>query len=320
MTTPLALKGRRRILIVDPIHEAATAELTRLFDVCTHLQPTENELTRMIGGAHVIVLRSGVQLTAPVIAAAKELKIIARAGVGVDNINLDEARRAGIIVFNVPSASANAVAEFAIGLIIAVTRHIPLADAELRKNRWKKAELAGMELRGRTLGLIGFGSIGSRIAALGCAFGMNVLATVNHPHLHRCVKLQAIQLVDLPRLLEESDVVCLAIPLNDSTRQLIGHDQLALMKPGAYLINLSRGEVVNERDLYRGLCRGQIAGAALDVTAEEGIGTDLARLKNVVLTPHIAAMTTTSQERIGEIVVSSIVAGLNGERVENQVC
>jgi D-3-phosphoglycerate dehydrogenase len=314
--------SRRQVLIVDPIHESATEELSRLFDVSIKLQPSEDELVGLISNVDAIIMRSGVQLTAPIIAGAKNLKVIARAGMGVDNIDIELARQKGIAVFNVPVVSADAVAEFAVGLILAITRHISLADAELRSGRWNKAAHVGMELRGRTLGLVGFGSIGSRVATLAAAFDMHVVACVARPDEHRHAKLgsQGIRLVDLASLLTTSDVVCIAVPFNDSTHHLIAGEQLAWMQPGAYLVNLSRGQVVHERDLYQALRQEEIAGAALDVMVGEGTGSPLTGLKNVVLTPHIAAMTTASQERIGQIVVHSIVASLSGQRVGNQVC
>jgi D-3-phosphoglycerate dehydrogenase len=312
----------RQVLIVDPIHESATKELSRMFNVSTKLQPPEHQLVDLISNVDVIILRSGVQLTAPIIAAAKNLEVIARAGVGIDNIDIAAARQQGITVFNVPAASANSVAEFAMGLILAVTRHIPLADAELRDGRWGKTAHVGMELRGCTLGLIGYGSIGSCVATLAAAFGMNILACVARPDERRRTELgsQGIQLVNLESLLKTSDVVCIAVPLNDRTHHLIASEQLEQMHPGAYLVNLSRGQVVNEDDLYEALRRRKIAGAALDVTVGEGKKTPLVSLKNVVLTPHIAAMTTGAQERIGQILVHSIVASLDGEPVDNQVC
>jgi D-3-phosphoglycerate dehydrogenase len=311
-----------RLLVVDQIAEPAIRELSRLFDVTVKLRPPEDELIELIRGVDVLVCRSGVKVTAPVIEAASSLKLIARAGAGTDNIDLAAARRAGVQVFCVPGEGAQAVAEFAFGLVLASCRHIALAHTQVLCNEWRKEDLGGMELRGRTLGVVGVGRIGSRLAALARGFDMQVLGCVEHPSAARRAELasKGVVLVGFETVLRESDVVCLTCPLTDVTRNLIDAERLRLMRPGAYLVNVARGGVVNEPDLCEALERGTIAGAAADVFERERHPTPLAALDCTVLTPHIAAMTFDSQERIGGIVATSIAKWLNGEPVPNLVC
>ena len=310
-----------RVLIVDPIDEGAVEELRRSFDVVVHHQPDEDELERLARDADVLILRSGVRLTARVIEAATNLKVVARAGMGTDNIDLAAAERAGIVVFNVPGESAWAVAEFTFGLILAIARKIALADAQVRANEWKKAALMGTELRGKAIGVVGHGHVGSKVAELALTFGMRVLTCVEREVDGRREELaeKGIELVDFRRILEESDVVCLVVPLTERTRDLVTREELELMKPSAYLVNICRAAVVNEPDLHDALERRVIAGAALDVLGEERKPTRLASLDNVVLSPHIAAMTDTSQQRIGRIVIDSIRASLDGRPVANRL-
>lgn len=313
---------RTRVLIVDPLHETAIAQLQRRFEVHMEIGPSEARLHELIRETHVLVMRSGISLSAATIAVAQQLKLVARAGVGIDNIDLETAKRAGITVFNVPAQSAEAVAELAIGLVLAVTRRIVLADSQVRRNLWRKSALVGHELRGSTLGIVGLGQIGRSIARLALAFGMRVLATVARAseERRRQLRREGIEMLPLADALEESDVLCLAVPLTERSRDLIAAPELSRMMPSAYLVNVGRGGVVNERDLYDALSSSRLAGAALDVVTELGKPNRLAQLENVVLTPHIGAMTNQSQERIGRIVVDSIVGALRGEPLANQIC
>ena len=222
-------------------------------------------------------------------------------------------------MFNVPGRSASAVAELAFGLALSVMRRIPLADRQMRAGQWKKAELEGDELSGKTLGLVGLGAIGSCVARIATGFSMDALAAVARPSDARRTELtsRGITMTDLPSLLTRADVVCVAVPLTDATRDLIAAPQLALMRPHAYLVNVSRGGVVDEHALLAALRAGRLAGAALDVHTRERVSSPFARLDNVVLTPHIGAMSADAQLAIGRIVVDSIVAGLRGAPIPN---
>ncbi|MER5778513.1 amino acid adenylation domain-containing protein [Streptomyces sp. NPDC002039] len=309
--------ARTRVLVVDPIHESALAELRRTHDVHVELRPPADRLMRLVEDVEVIVVRSGVRIDADVIRAAPRLKVVARAGSGVDNIDLDAAEAAGVAVFNVPGVSAPAVAELALGLMLSAARHIVLADRQVRAGVWNKAALAGIELGGKTLGLVGLGQIGTRLAELARGMGMRVIATVDRDTPERRVRLrgQGIEAVPLEELLATADVVCLAVPLTDRTHHLIDDRSLRAMRRSALLVNISRGPVVDEDALYRALTEGEIAGAALDVVAEEGNPGRLAELDNVVITPHIGAMSADSQERIGRILLDSLHEVLAGRKV-----
>lgn len=311
-----------RVLVVDPIAPAALEQLRASYQLTLRLQPAEVELTRLVCGMDAIVLRSGISLSAPVIAAGDRLKVIARAGTGTDNIDLGAARKAGIQVFNIPDVSGAAVAEFALGLIFAVTRRIALADRQLRQGLWKKAELAGTELGGKTIGIVGLGRIGSRLADLTRALGMGVVASVGNPDPRRreLATRRGIEMVSTADVLRRADVVALTCSLNHTSHHLIGAVELATMKRSAYLVNVSRGAVVDEDSLYAALAAGQIAGAAVDVFARERQQNRLADLDNVVLTPHIGAMSAESQERIGQLLVEGLRLGLAGLDTPTRIC
>lgn len=314
--------ARPRVLVLDPIHADAVDRLRARFDVVIRLRPAPDDLLDLVCDVDAIVVRSGVRLPAAVFDRAPKLKVVARAGSGVDNIDKDAARRSGVQVFNVPGGSAGAVAELAIGLMLAVMRRISLADRQIRADVWNKPALEGDELATKTLGVIGFGNIGSRIARIASGFSLRVLAAVRHYSEARRIELadRGVELTDLPRLLAESDVVCVVVPLTDSTRGMIGEAELKTMRPSAYFVNVSRGGVVDEQALLAALRNGTIAGAGLDVHLHEGVASPLADLDNVVLTPHIGAMSADAQRAIGEVVADSLAIALDGGTVPNRVC
>ncbi|HWU10181.1 MAG TPA: hydroxyacid dehydrogenase [Streptomyces sp.] len=319
---PLSAHTPARILVVDPIAPSALEQLRNNYDVTVRMQPPEHELGTLLKEADAIVLRSGVKLPGHLIAAASGLRVIARAGNGTDNIDLSAAREAGVQVFNIPSVSSSAVAELALGLAFAVARNIALADREVRGNIWRKAELAGSELSGKTMGIVGLGSIGTKLAALASGIGMRVVASVNRhsdDRQEQCRRL-GIELQSTTDVLRQADVVVLACPLNDHTRQLIDAQALRHMKPTAYLVNVARGGVIDEGALHTALSDGTIAGAALDVLATERQPSRLADLNNVVLTPHIGAMTHDSQDRIGQLLLNGLQLALAGQDAPTRVC
>ncbi|MEV5161953.1 hydroxyacid dehydrogenase [Streptomyces sp. NPDC053728] len=313
-TKPLSTAERLRVLVVDPLAPKALADLGALYDVTVHMQPPQDVLTKLLRDQHALVLRSGVKLPREVIEHAEQLKVIARAGNGTDNIDLLAAAEAGIQVFNIPSVSSGAVAELALGLAFSVMRNIALADRQIRAGVWKKSELAGVELSQKTMGIIGLGSIGSRLARLAQGVGMNVVASVGRLTEERRAECASagITLAPTDQVLRQADVVTLACPLNDHTRRLVTRAELALMKPTAYLVNVSRGGVVDEEHLYEALVHRRIAGAAIDVLAVEREPSRLSELDNVVLTPHIGAMTFDSQDRIGQILLEGLRLALAG--------
>lgn len=313
---------RFRILIADPIDPAAVERLKVDHDV-TVLEPGDRAaLETAVADADALVVRSGVEVTAAVIAAAPDLRVIARAGAGTDNIDLDACRAAGIAVFNLPGASANAVAEHALALMLALARRLPEADRAARTGQPGKAALAGIELGGRTLGVIGCGAIGTRIAALAAAFGMTVLATVAHPSRERDLALadQGIHRANLDVVLAAADIACVAVPLTPATRGMIGCPELELLGPDGYLVNVARGDVIDARSLQMALAHGRIAGAALDVWPTGCDPAALAATGRALLTPHLGAQTAETQHRLGRDLTDRLNAALAGEAVPDRVC
>lgn len=298
---------KQRVLVADKIHQAGVDKLQRYFEVDVKTGLAEDDLCQIIGNYHAIIVRSATKITAKVIEKAYNLRVIARAGAGLDNVNVTAARAQGIEVVNAPNANTQAVAEHTMGLILALARRLPEADSSLKKGQWKKASLMGTGLYGRTLGIVGFGKIGRQVARRALAFGMNVI--VNQRRLTPELALEeGVKAVDLIDLLTLSDFVTLHLPLKSETKGLMGPAQLALMKPEAYLINTARGAIVNEAALLEALDKGNLAGAALDVFAQEpAIDSRLAQHPRVIATPHIAASTADAQRAAAETVAEKIL-------------
>jgi D-3-phosphoglycerate dehydrogenase / 2-oxoglutarate reductase len=315
------MSGPVHVVVLDPIHGQALDELRREHKVSVRTLLEQRDVPAAVADAEVAVVRSGVRITADAVRAAPSLRVIVRAGSGTDNIDLGACREAGVAVYTIPGISAGAVAELAVGLMLAVRRRIALADRQVRAGVWNKPALAGPELAGARLGLVGLGAIGSRIAVLGQAFGMTVAASVQRPGPERAAECagRGIDLRSLDELLAESDVLCLAVPLAPDTRGLIGAAEFDRMKPGAYLVNVARGGVVDESALRAALTAGHLAGAGLDVHAVEGGVHALADLDNVVLTPHIGATTDTAQQRVGQALVERLGLILSGGGAPDRV-
>jgi phosphoglycerate dehydrogenase-like enzyme len=299
-----------RILIASQIAPDALATLGARHDVRTAIGASEADLAAAAVDREAIVFRSGVSIGPGVLAAA-DLRLLVRAGSGLDNLDLATVRERGIELVRIPGPGAQAVAELTFGLMIALARSIVLADRHLRNAHWAKSELAGYNLRGKRLGVVGLGSIGTRVATLGLAWGMRPIGVVAHPSAERARSFaaQGVDLADLDRVLEESDFISLHVPLDEATRGMIGAGELGRVKPGAFLVNIARGGVVDEAALLGALQPGgRLRGAALDVHVAEGEGkrSPLADLPNVVLTPHIGAQTIDAQEEIGREVVAII--------------
>jgi D-3-phosphoglycerate dehydrogenase / 2-oxoglutarate reductase len=299
-----------RILVASQIAPAALALLQERHDVRLAIGASEPELAAAAADREALVFRSGVSL-GPAVLAAPDLRLLVRAGSGLDNLDLTTVRARSIELVRIPGPGAQAVAELTFGLMIALARGIVIADRSLREAHWVKSQLVGYNLRGKRLGIVGLGSIGSRVATLGLAWEMRPIGVVEHPSVDRAVSFaeRGIDLADLDQVLEESDFVSLHVPLSELTRGMIGARELARMKPGAFLVNIARGGVVDEAALLEALQPGgRLRGAALDVHVAEGEGkrSPLADLPNVVLTPHIGAQTIDAQEEIGREVVAII--------------
>ena len=300
-----------RILVASPIDPDALRELSSRHDVVTAFGAPEDELRRLAVDREAIVFRSGVSMSSEVLAAATGLRLLVRAGSGLDNLDVAQVRRRGIELRRVPGPGAQAVAELTFGLMLSVARGITLGDRLLRQGHWAKSELVGYNLTGKTLGIVGLGSIGTRVAALGSAWGMRPIGCVETPNPGRAAEFAAhgIELADLDTVLAAADFLTIHVPLNERTRGMIGANELARLKPGAFVINIARGGVVDETALLRELQPGgRVRGAGLDVHVNEGEGkvSPLADLPNVVLTPHVGASTVDAQREIGREVVAIV--------------
>jgi phosphoglycerate dehydrogenase-like enzyme len=283
-------------------------------DVKTGLNPAQ--LKAIIPDYEAIIVRSATQVTAEVIEHGRRLQIIGRAGAGLDNIDVVAAQERGIQVVNCPDANTLAVAEHTMGLLLALARRLPRADLSLKEGKWEKKTFMGTGLAGKTLGIVGFGRIGREVALRAQAFGMKILVNQRRPTPE--LNLAGATAVDLNDLLQKADFVTLHVPLKPETRHLIGAEQLALMKPAAYLINTARGGVIDEAALLKALNEGQIAGAALDVFAQEPVTDNvLARHERVIATPHIAASTEDAQQQAAVMVAEKMIDFLARVDVEN---
>lgn len=299
-----------KVLVSDPIDEEGVKMLRDAgFKVDLRTDITAEELMEVIGGYDAIVVRSRTKLTAEILGKAASLKAIARAGVGLDNIDTGYAEEKGIEVFNSPEAPCNAVAELVMGLMLSMARHITVADSTMKQGRWEKNRLTGIELGGRTLGVIGFGRIGYTVGKKARALGMTVLAyDVLMDKLRRFVEEIGAKDVDLDTLLAESDFVTVHVPLLPQTRHMISTQQFEKMKDGVYVVNAARGGIVDEAALKEALDSGKVAGAALDVfESEPSPDPELVERANVVCTPHIGAGSVEAQRGNSTIVADKLI-------------
>jgi D-3-phosphoglycerate dehydrogenase len=301
-----------RILVAEPIAPEGVALLRAHHDVDERPGLGRDELCALLPGYDALVVRSQVQVDAPVIAAATRLQVIGRAGVGVDNVDLEAATRAGITVVNAPTGNTIAAAEHTLALLYGVARKIAAADASVRRGEWERARFTGLELRGRTLGIVGLGKIGQAIAVRAGAMEMTVLAADPFVTAEQAAH-HGVDLVSLDVLLDRSDVVSVHVPLTRATRGMIGRPQLSRMKAGAILLNVARGGVVDESALAEALEDGRIAGAGIDVFEQEPpTGSPLLDAPNTLLTPHLGASTAEAQVAVAEEVADQVLDVLAG--------
>jgi D-3-phosphoglycerate dehydrogenase len=299
-----------RILVCDPIHEDGVNMLKEAgYDVELDTKITGEELVDKIGDYDAIIIRSRTNVDERVLRAKGKLKAVARAGVGLDNVDLETAKKVGIPVINSPEAPSNAVAELVLGLMLALARRIPEGDASLKRGEWIKRQLTGFELKGKTLGIIGFGRIGYELGKKCKALGMTVVAyDVAMDRVIKYVEEIRAESVTMEDLLSRSDFVSVHVPLLPQTRNLIGRDQIGLMKKSAYLINAARGGIIDEMALRDALVKGELGGAALDVFANEPPDdTSLTGLKNIICMPHIGAATVEAQRANSTIVAKKLI-------------
>ena len=303
-----------RVLVREPIADAGVELLRARYDVDLE---TEAPLEEIIDRYDAIVIRSATRLTRDVIERAGRLKVIGRAG--VDNVDVDAATRRGIVVANAPESTVVSAAEQTIGLIVALARNIPQAHDALKDGRWERSRWSGIELAGKTLGVIGLGRIGQQVARRALGLGMHVVAYDPFVGTDRFRDLGVEQASALAELLGASDVVTLHSPLTDDTRCLIDREAIDQMRDGARLVNAARGALVDEAALVEAIRSGKLAGAALDVFSAEPYSGPLLELDQVVVTPHLAASTDEAQDRAGIIVAEQVVAALDGGIVTNAV-
>ena len=284
-----------RILVADPLAEDGVARLRELGEVDVHTKQSEDQLVALIPEYDALVVRSETRVTARVLDAGRRLRVVGRAGVGVDNIDVGAATAKGILVVNAPRGNIIAAAEHTIGLLFALARNIPQADASVRRGEWTRSRFTGVEVRAKVLGLVGLGNIGSEVAKRAQGLEMEVIAYDPAVAPERAEQFN-VRLVELDELLRSADFISVHAPLIDATRNLINERALALVKPSARLINAARGGIVDEAALHDALASGRLAGAACDVFLQEPLGASpLLELPNFIATPHVAASTAEAQ-------------------------
>ncbi|PPG17787.1 MULTISPECIES: phosphoglycerate dehydrogenase [unclassified Rathayibacter] len=307
------------VLIAEELSPATVDALGPDFEIRSVDGTDRPALLEALGTAHAILVRSATQVDAEAIAAAPSLQVIARAGVGLDNVDITAATAAGVMVVNAPTSNIISAAELTVGHILSLARHIPAAHSALAQGLWKRSKYTGVELYEKTVGIIGLGRIGALITARLQAFGVNVVAYDPYVTSARAQQL-GVTLLSLEELLAESDFITIHMPRTPETTGMISDDQLALMKPSAFIVNVARGGLIDEDALHRALVAKTIAGAGLDVFVKEPpTGSPLLALENVVVTPHLGASTDEAQEKAGVSVARSVRLALSGELVPDAV-
>jgi phosphoglycerate dehydrogenase-like enzyme len=299
------------VLILSKICEKAVSRLEEKYHAVRAIGMARAQLLEIVSDYDVLVFRSGVAIDRELLERAKTLKLIVRAGSGMDNLDVGYAEQNNIIIKRIPEPAASAVAEMAFGLMLCLARKILIADKAFRQGAWIKNDIEGRLLMGKVLGVVGVGSIGSSVGQLGRAMGMRVVGCVENPNQERAESLGrlGIELLSLADVITQADSLCLHVPLKESTRNLIDRSVLSSMKEGSFLVDLSRGGVVDEQALFEALTSGGgLAGAAIDVHQSEGPGftSPFLSLPNVILTPHIGSQTIDTQVEIGKRVVELI--------------
>lgn len=308
-----------RVLASDPVAEQGLALLREAgFEVDSKTQQTEDALVEMIGAYDALVVRSETKVTKRIIDASN-LKIIGRAGVGVDNIDVPAATEKGIWVVNAPDGNTIAAAEMTMALMMALARNISQAAGRLKQGAWEKKKFKGVELRGKTLGVVGMGRIGSAVAKRSKAFEMQVI--VYDPFITKeTADAMGVEIKSFEQVLQESDFLTFHLPLRPETRHMIGAKEFAMMRPGVRVLNVARGGIIDEQALYDAIKSGQVAGAGIDVWEEEPLkSSPLLELDQVIPTPHLGASTAEAQINVAIDVAHDIIRCLKGEAVLNPV-
>ncbi len=310
-----------KVIITDPISPSGVSLLTKAgFDVLQLHNSSENEIKKASVDADGWIVRSGTKINEKMIQAAKKLKAIGRAGVGVDNIDIDEATRKGVIVMNTPDVNTISAAEHSVAMMLALSRNIAIGDSEVKRKVWKRHLLIGSELRGKVLGLVGMGKIGREVMSRCISFGMNILGY--DPYVNKeMFKEKEVKIVDLDQLTKMSDFISIHVPLNEDTKDLFDLKRLKKMKKTARIVNVSRGGIINEEDLSKALKDGLINGAAIDVFTKEPIheNNPLIDSPNILLTPHLGASTEEAKEGVSVSICQQMKNYLIDEKLDNAI-
>ena len=302
------------VLICDSINQTGI-DILKKAGMQVEYKPNilTDELLSIVKDYQVILVRSRTKITREIIQAASNAKIIARAGVGLDNIEVTAAEEKGIRVVNAPEAAINAVSELTVGNMISLARSIPLADSEMKRGKWIKKNLMGTELSGKYLGIVGVGNIGRNVGRIAKALRMNIIGYDPYPIDRDYIKEVGLIVTDLNTLIQSADFITCHVPLLEETKHLFNAELISNMKSTAYIINASRGGVIDETALYNALCNGSIAGAALDVfEIEPPLNNLLIELPNVICTPHIGAQTKEAQELTSIVIAEKIIQIIRG--------
>ena len=301
-----------RILVAEPLADEALALLRGRHDVDVRLRMPRDEFLAALPAYDALVVRSQVKVDAETIAAGSRLIVVGRAGVGVDNVDVNAATEAGIVVVNAPTGNTLAAAEHTLALLFALARHVAAADASVRRGEWKRAAFTGVELAGKTLGIVGLGRIGMAIADRARALEMSVVGSDPYVAADAAAP-HGVTLLPLDEVIATADFLTLHVPVTPDTRHLIDADRLARMKPTAFLLNVSRGSVVDEAAVAAALREGRLAGAALDVyETEPPTSSPILGAPNTVLTPHLGASTAEAQVRVGVEAAEQVLEVLEG--------
>jgi D-3-phosphoglycerate dehydrogenase len=303
---------KKKVLVTDDISEEGIAILRDVAQVDVRLNLTPEGITDIIGEYDALIVRSQTEVKAGIIEAGKRLLVIARAGVGIDNVDVEAATQCGVLVVNAPTGNTVSAAEHTIALLLASARNVPQANVSLKSGEWRRNEFMGTELRGKTLGIIGLGNVGSEVAKRARSFEMKLIGNDPLVSEEYAQKLQ-VELVDMKRLLRESDFITLHLPLNDKTKKIIGTRELAIVKPEVRIVNCARGGLIDEEALVKAIKEKKIAGAAIDVFEKEPITESiLFNVDNIIVTPHLGASTTEAQVLAARDVAEQIVEIFKG--------
>lgn len=309
-----------KVLIPDKVNEQAV-DIIKKSGIAVDYKPgiTVEELVNLVPDYDALIVRSGIQVTKEVVKAGKKLKVIGRAGVGVDNIDCEAAKENGIAVMNTPFGNVNAAAEHTLTLLMMLAKHIIHSHMELKKGIWDRKKFSGIELRGRTLGIIGLGKVGVKVAKVAKALEMDVIAYDPYIDKETMAKV-GVKKVELDDVIKQSDFITIHVPKTKETTNMINKEKIAMMKKGVRIINVARGGIINEKDLYEAIKSGHVAAAAIDVWEQEPpVYRDLLELEQVISTPHLGASTTEAQENVAVDIAKQIVDALKNKKLVHVV-